>query len=199
MSLPNYLAKIKSSGMYRFTFDKSQVPPQSAETMRLVVGYSDKGPFNNPVYIDNKQDFINLFGNINKRLEKKGIFFHRMALQALSAGPILALNLKPFDTEKVGCAAIDGDSITANDPKLVKEIFDTTRFWKLEPENLNDGNSYMHICAVDSKQTSTSIFVRKPADSKVGAYNLSVAEWYTAYNTPIPDYLVGSEDKKIKD
>ena len=64
MSLPNYLAKIKSAGMYRFTFDKSQVPPQSAETMRLVIGYSDKGPFNNPVYIDNKQDFINLFGNV---------------------------------------------------------------------------------------------------------------------------------------
>ena len=96
MSLPNYLAKIKSSGMYRFTFDKSQIPAAAAETMRLVIGYSDKGPFNNPVYIDNKQDFINLFGNINKRLEKKGVFFHRLALQALSAGPILALNLKPF-------------------------------------------------------------------------------------------------------
>lgn len=100
MSLPNYLAKIKSSGMYRFTFDKSQIPPQAAETMRLVVGYSEKGPFNNPVYIDNKQDFINLFGNINKRLERKGVFFHRLALQALSAGPILALNLKPFNSEK---------------------------------------------------------------------------------------------------
>ena len=39
MSLPNYLAKIKSSGLYRFTFDKSQIPSElSAETMRLVVG-----------------------------------------------------------------------------------------------------------------------------------------------------------------
>ena len=41
MSLPNYLAKIKSSGMYRFTFDKSQIPAVTAETMRLVVGYSE--------------------------------------------------------------------------------------------------------------------------------------------------------------
>ena len=112
MSLPNYLAKIKSSGMYRFTFDKSQIPPQAAETMRLVVGYSEKGPFNNPVYIDNKQDFINLFGNINKRLERKGVFFHRLALQALSAGPILALNLKPFDKEDTNVLNEDAN----NDP-----------------------------------------------------------------------------------
>ena len=97
MSLPNYLATIKSAGMYRFTFDKSQLPPAAAETMRLVVGYSDKGPFNNPVYIENKQDFITLFGGINKKLERKGVFFHRMALQALSSGPILAMNLKPFE------------------------------------------------------------------------------------------------------
>ena len=69
MSLPNYLAKIKSSGIYRFVFDKSEIPPAEAETMRLVVGYSEKGPFNTPVYIDNANDFITIFGNIfNKNL-----------------------------------------------------------------------------------------------------------------------------------
>lgn len=97
MSLPNYLAKIKSSGIYRFVWDKSVVPAQEAETLRLVVGYSEKGPFNTPVYIDNTSDFINIFGNTSKKLERKGIFFHRMAIQALANGPILALNLKPFN------------------------------------------------------------------------------------------------------
>lgn len=97
MSLPNYLAKIKSSGIYRFVWDKSVVPTQEAETLRLVVGYSEKGPFNTPVYIDNTTDFINIFGNTSKKLERKGIFFHRMAIQALANGPILALNLKPFN------------------------------------------------------------------------------------------------------
>ena len=136
MSLPNYLARIKSSGMYRFTFDKSQVPPQAAETMRLVVGYSEKGPFNNPVYIDNKADFINLFGKGSKRLEKKGVFFHRLALQALSAGPILALNLTPFGEEKVGYIATDADlfdNVTPTSPinnsgLPVKTLFNTNRF-----------------------------------------------------------------------
>ena len=53
MSIPNYLLNIKSSGIYRFVWDKSQITPQNAETLRLVVGYSEKGPFNTPVYIDN--------------------------------------------------------------------------------------------------------------------------------------------------
>lgn len=163
MSLPNYLAKIKSSGIYRYVFDKSLVPPQAAETLRLVVGYSEKGPFNTPVYLDNKADFISLYGNINKRLEKKGVFFHRMALQALSAGPILALNIKPFTKAAVGvdgvseqvqyCAfdpncigdwelteVIDNDNdVTSMVPESmgavdVIDIFDTNRFWKLDSE-----------------------------------------------------------------
>ena len=156
MSLPNYLAKIKSSGMYRFTFDKSQIPPAAAETMRLVIGYSEKGPFNNPVYIDNKQDFINLFGNVNKRLERKGVFFHRMALQALSAGPILALNLKPFGNngeeegvnEQVTYVSFDPCDVRnltpftdeSNDQTLghidVRNLFDTDRFWKVDSDKL---------------------------------------------------------------
>lgn len=115
MSLPNYLAKIKSSGVYRFVWDKSVVPSEEAETLRLLVGYSEKGPFNTPVYFDNTSDFINTFGNISKRLERKGVFFHRMALQALSAGPILALNLKPFrktDTK------LTNEQLTTEDKKV---------------------------------------------------------------------------------
>ena len=89
MSLPNYLANIKSSGIYRFVWDKSQVPAQTAETLRLVVGYSEKGPFNTPVYIETIVDFISIFGNVSKRLERRGVFFHRMAIQALSAFGVL--------------------------------------------------------------------------------------------------------------
>ena len=43
MSLPNYLAKIKSSGIYRFVWDKSEIAGVDAEILRLVVGYSLQG------------------------------------------------------------------------------------------------------------------------------------------------------------
>ena len=51
MSLPNYLSRIKSAGVYRYVFDKSVIPSGTETTLRLVVGYSELGPFNTPVYI----------------------------------------------------------------------------------------------------------------------------------------------------
>ena len=113
MSLPNYLAQIKSSGIYRFVWDKSQVPPQQAETMRLLVGYSEKGPFNTPVYVESVQDFISIFGNVSKRLERKGVYFHRLAQQALQAGPILALNLKKFEAEETNYLTFNPSQINS--------------------------------------------------------------------------------------
>ena len=199
MAIPVQFQQFKSAGIYRVVYDRSTVLGTEAELLRLVVGYSPKGPFNTPVYVKSVSDFRTMFGGISKALEKRGCFFHRTCIHALEAGPILALNLKPFSTESVGCAAIGNDGIDTGDPKLVTEIYDTTRFWKLDPEKLNDGKSYFHIAATNSKETSTSIIVRKPADSKVAAYNISVADWYNAYNLVIPDFLVGSEDKLMKD
>ena len=199
MAIPVQFQQFKSAGIYRVVYDRSTVLGTDAELLRLVVGYSPKGPFNTPVYVKSVSDFRTMFGGISKALEKRGCFFHRTCIQALEAGPILALNLKPFGEEEVGCAAISDSGIDTSDPKLVTEIYDTTRFWKLDPEKLNDGESYFHIAATNSKETSTSIIVRKPADSKVAAYNISVADWYNAYNLVIPDFLVGSENKKMKD
>ena len=199
MAIPVQFQQFKSAGIYRVVYDRSTVLGTEAELLRLVVGYSPKGPFNTPVYVKSVTDFKTMFGGISKALEKRGCFFHRTCIQALEAGPILALNLKPFTEEEVGCAAISDSGIDTSDPKLVTEIYDTTRFWKLEPEKLNDEKSYFHIAATNSKETSTSIIVRKPADSKVAAYNISVADWYNAYNLAIPDFLVGSEDKLMKD
>jgi hypothetical protein len=224
MSFPNYLAKIKSSGMYRFTFDKSQVSPVAAETLRLVVGYSDKGPFNSPVYITTKQEFINLFGNINKRLEKKGVFFHRLALQALSTGPILALNLKPFTdgsgdgtAEQVNyltfnpCDVVAGEAIPTSNLD-VRDLFDRDRFWSIDANNLphkinlklkgsddNRLNKYINIAATDIKDTSCSIFIRKCHDNSVKAYNTTVRDWYKNTGEEMPEYLNGYEDTLMKD
>lgn len=229
MALPNYLAKIKSSGLYRFTFDKSQLPAADAETMRLVIGYSEKGPFNNPVYIDNKQDFINLFGNVNKRLEKKGVFFHRLALQALSAGPILALNLKPFRKLDDGETPASGTMeevkyVTFNPcdianlnpietkPMTVRDLFDRDRFWKIDSDQLaykinkdlngSDDvklNKYINIAATDVKDMSCSIFVRKCHSSAVKSYDVTLRDWYRNLGVDVPEYLENYLDANLKD
>ena len=208
MSLPNYLAKIKSSGVYRYVFDKSIVPAQTAETLRLVVGYSPKGPFNTPVYIDNKSDFISIYGNINKRLEKKGVFFHRSAMQALSNGPILALNIKPFTDEKVNYISLDPWTSFSSVDEIMSEVnvdklYDTTRFWKLDEDQLvsklsQEGNEkYIYITATDTKDSSCTLFIRP---CKPTAYDITINDWYNNMSDmEMPSYLDPYTDRKLND
>lgn len=202
MSLPNYLAKIKSSGVYRFVWDKSVVPPQTAETLRLVVGYSEKGPFNTPVYITSVSEFTTIFGNISKRQERKGCFFHRSAIQALASGPILALNLKPFNSESIKYAALDASTATVTPtPKTVKEIYDTNRFWKLDADQLPaklGGEKFIYITSTDSKETSCSYFMRKWKGAS-SQYGITLRQWYTNMNVEMPEYLEAIQDNMLSD
>ena len=102
MALPANIQQFKSSGVYRLEFDKSQLINIPAETIRLVIGYSNKGPFNTPIFVPDAVFFRDVFGDIDNGLELKGSYFHRSCLTALDRGPILALNLMilPIDT---GC------------------------------------------------------------------------------------------------
>lgn len=203
MSLPSYLARIKSSGVYRFVWDKSQLPPQTAETLRMVVGYSEKGPFNTPVYIDNVADFKTIYGNGSKRLEKRGVFFHRLAQQALSSGPILALNLKPFGEEKVKCLKFD-NSVESAEDVLLTSIYDQERFWKLDedklPELLGVNKNYFNIVATDTKEKSCSIFIRKTNKKNLKQYkDITLREWYNNQSLEYPEYLENKLDTNIDD
>ena len=200
MSLPNYLAKIKSAGIYRFVWDKSQAPIQETETLRLVVGYSDKGPFNTPVYIDSVTDFKTIYGGISKKLERKGIFFHRMALQALEAGPILALNLKKFNEEEVSYLGLNlTDKEFKTDKTSLINVYNTDRFWSLDPEVVQeiDSSKFMTITTTDSKDSSCTLFLRH---YKPTGYNVTVKSWYSNYqDAEIPAYLEGHEDMLLED
>ena len=206
MALPNYLAQIKSSGIYRFVWDKSEIAGVPAETLRLVVGYSEKGPFNTPVYISSKAEFKSIFGDVSKKLEKRGVFFHRMALQCLDKGPILALNLKKFTpysvTTENGTTTETGESVTAASFNVaetittkgvgVEKIYDTTRFWKLDPEAIlpatEETNKYISITSADSIETSCSVFMR---GYKPNGYDVTVASWYASIGEEVPDYFYG--------
>lgn len=209
MSLPNYLAKIKSSGIYRFVWDKSEITATDAETLRLVVGYSEKGPFNTPVYIDNTRDFKTIFGDVNKKLEKRGIFFHRLALQALLAGPILALNVKKFADEKVGYAtATTGNAALKSSETNVMGIYNTSRFWHVDPEVLPDldnadstdkvgGKKQYITVAMTDGVSSSSTFILRPSFNS--SYDVTIKTWYSTIGEEMPDYFIGYEDLLVSD
>ena len=220
--LPNYLANIKSSGIYRFVFDKSEMPGQEAEILRLVVGYSEKGPFNTPVYVTTEEDFVKIFGGKSKKMERYGMWFHRMALQALKGGPILALNLKNFENAPEGTNEVeyttfnptesifhvDEEAVETKLRMAVKDLYNTDRFWTLDPEHLEDylqdqeteaeiagktfKKGYITLTTTDSKDTSVTVFMR---GYEPKGYDVPFMEWYSAVlnGEELPSYLEGHE------
>lgn len=212
MAIPVYLQQFKAAGVYRVVFDKSTVQGVDSEILRLVVGYSEKGPFNIPTYVTSVSDFKAIYGDISKKLEKRGIFFHRLAMQALGAGPILALNLKKFDGETVDGASINTDfnpSFEAIDTvKInVEDIYDTSRFWELSAEKLNNlrtvsgstMDQYINICATNTKDCSGTYIIRKAVGSKVSSYNLTINDWYSDGSVELPEYLEPYKNSLVSD
>lgn len=219
--LPNYLSNIKSSGFYRFVFDKSDMPGQVEQTLRLVVGYSEKGPFNTPIYVEDQATFQQIFGGRSKKLERYGMWFHRLALEALKAGPILALNLKNFKRENENDNTVNSvdyttfnpnqtafntdeeEKICANLTMTVNQLYNTDRFWTLEPEHLEDLEiegilpankdlGYITITNTDTKENSCTIFMR---GYEPKGFDVPFAEWYSAVlnGEEVPSYLEGHE------
>ena len=211
MSIPVHLQSFKSSGIYRLTFDKSTILGQDTNIMRLVVGYSEKGPFNTPVYIKSISDFKAVYGDVSKKMEKRGIWFNRLALQALAAGPILCLNLKKFDGETVGASNIDTDfnseNPISNVEVKVEDIFDTTRFWVLSADklgeikdtNCKDLSGYIRIAATNTSNASATYFIRKASGTKVAGYNVTVSDWYKDSGEDVPEYLQNNLNCKMSD
>lgn len=210
MALPVYLQQFKAAGIYRVVYDQSTVRGVEAETLRLVVGYSEQGPFNIPTYVKSVSEFKALYGNINKNLERRGVFFHRLAIQALAAGPILCLNLKKFDNEQVQYCPIGSGTDAANNPlatpgvenAAVTSIYDTSGFWELSEENVaalsKTKKNYINICAADTIKNSNTFFIRKAIDSNVKGYDITVSDWYSD-ESEIPEFLKKHLDAKISD
>ena len=212
MAIPVHLQQFKAAGIYRVVFDKSTIMNVDTQILRMVVGYSEQGPFNIPVYVKTTADFRTLYGDISKKLEKRGIYFHRTALQALTAGPILCLNLKKFDGETVDGATINTDF----DPKFapidtvklaVEDIYDTSRFWELSANKLNelkavDGSvmdQYINICTTNTTKTSATYFIRKASGIKVSSYNVTVNSWYSDNTEEIPECLENRKQNLVSD
>lgn len=195
MALSPQLLNFKSSGVYRLEFDKSQTANINVETLRLVVGHSRKGPYNTPVLIDSQETFNNVFGSIDKGLEKKGMFFHRSCLEALTRGPILALNLGKFTTavdlanyQSISTnGTVDANSAVDGSEDYNK-FFDNDKF--MTPSDTatlatiaNGDNNLLNF--VNIKQDSITIIVRQAASVK--EFDLTAREWYGAGN--VPEYL----------
>lgn len=136
MALDAELSNLKSAGTYRFERDLSTISNDTTtySNLRLVVGFSKQGPFNTPVLVTNSAQFIKLYGQIDRSLEKRGSYFHRSALVALSAGPILCLNLLNLDPDidQVPQKTFSVNTKFFNKPLVTLpliSLYDTDKFW----------------------------------------------------------------------
>ena len=208
MALSPQLQQFKSSGVYRLEFDKSQTVNIPAETIRLVVGYSKKGPYNTPVFIEDTEQFVQIFGGVDKSLEKKGMFFHRSALETLSRGPILALNLTSNDvddTVSMVSPVTDGGEQGLSFAELTTEyadVFDTDKFWTpsdskvLAAAGNTTADSTNAITFANIKQDPITIIVKQAANT--AGFEVTAREWYGEGNLPegidgleyVSDYMV---------
>ncbi len=209
----------KPSGVYRITKDKSFVNSVGvSSTIPLIVGFSKKGLFNTPVYCPDTEYFTSVFGTVDRTLERRGSWFHRTAMELLSVGPIIVLNLYnlknevPEDIEKVeltddkydlteyqvfsaGCAYKNHDK----KKKPYSNFFNTDKFWYADEEKLNgfasQGNTEALFSATNVSQNPITVLIRKSPRKDFDVY---ANEYYDSEDLPsfingddlISDYFV---------
>ena len=201
MALSPQIAAFRSAGVYRLEFDKSQTVAIPAEQLRLVIGFSRKGPFNTPVFCPDTAFFKAVFGDINRIDERKGSFFHRSCLAALERGPILALNLWRLNNSTDGTGDYDeaflfSSSATETNQGFTTEAlfsgyYNQDKFWYPSTESFltNIGatdntpfNDLFNLVNLGTKQVT--VLVRKAAPENVKGFQIKVQDWYGAANVP---------------
>jgi hypothetical protein len=208
MALSPQLAQFKSSGIYRLEFDKSQTANVPAEQIRLVVGYSKKGPFNTPIFVPDTGFFEQVFGPIDRGLERKGSYFHRTSQAALERGPIIVLNLlrlnndtSSANVDKVEYQVMSTNVSQPNPPEkeaLYSGFYNKDRFWYPEDKaflnNITTNKGLLQF--VNLKQSQVTILARYIQDTR--GYDVTAKEWYGVGNVPefmnendyISDYMI---------
>ena len=197
------LNRFKASGVYTVEFDASERIVVNTNTLRLIVGFSRKGPFNTPVFLRDAKDAKTIFGDIDKFLESRGSFFHRSLNTALRLGPVYAMNLLPLNNKPIydGGDAVDyvsyslsaGETNGIKARSLYESFYNTERFYKLSEENLiavaniNTINTGKLFDFVNVGQKPTSIIVRKPTG--ITGYDITAKEYYSQINESVPEYV----------
>ena len=194
------LSQFKASGVYTLEFDASTNVILTTQTIRLVVGFSNKGPFNAPVYIPDVTTALAIFGDIDKNMEAKGSFFQRSIFTCLNAGPIFALNLLRLNNDEDSPTAdvvpYIGYSVDTEQKngipreKLLASYYNKERFWYadtnyfLATRSILDQGRIFNV--VNLGNTPMSIIVRKSTDANppLQGYDIFALDWYGAGNVP---------------
>lgn len=191
------IADFKKPGIVIREIDASvrQIPAQTT-LINLVPGFSRKGPVNRPILIETPQQLLEVFGDIDRFLEKKGCFFHRTILNILSNGPVWALNLLKTDDnlDLLEWKTVSVASNVAND--IVKKsaysrFFNKSDFWyrdtdsflSVAKDSVTDNRHIFHITNMSDRKVSVFVF-----KSTARGYDETLEVWYGGKSN-VPSYL----------
>jgi len=204
------LTEFKASGVYTVEYDNSESIRLNTQTVRLVIGFSKKGPINAPVYCPDKASALRVYGDIDTFLERRGSFFHRSLLTCLEQGPVFGLNLMALNNDpdfgdKTPYRSFSVASTEANGKKVWKlyaSYYNKERFWKPDqdyllgnvnsPGSINEGKIFN---LVNLSQTPVSVLIKK---ADVSGFAVTARSWYGVGNVPqfideydfIEDYFI---------
>ena len=159
------LSDYKASGVYFVEVDNSVITRRSYNSAsRLAVGFSTTGPFNRPVYLSGPADVTQLFGGIDRKLERKGCYTNRNIRTMVAKTPIFAINLMPIDTKEsksnsdtVGYATLSmcaNHKNFADHKTLYAYMYDRSRFW-IADDNAFVKNVFLMSANEEQRDSST--------------------------------------------
>lgn len=192
------LNRFKASGVYTVEFDASEQIIISTQTVRLVPGFSRKGPINAPVFLRDIRTARRIFGEIDAFLEKRGSFFHRTIEICLTSGPVYAINLLPLNnvpvseggdsTEYRGFALSSDEENGDVRKSLLASFYNKERFWFPDTEYLQatvdnqpvDNGRLLSV--VNLSQSPKSVLFRKSKNAN--QYNITARDYFGLGNVP---------------
>ena len=211
------LSQFKSAGVYTVEVDQSERIVVTTQSLRLLPGFSKVGPYNAPVFIRSTRDLTKFYGDLDRKLERKGSFFHRSIETALLQSPVFAINLlgglnMAPDSSLDMCDAISlsVDTSTSNTDIVGSEVysdkyvnfFNRERFWKADPEYLfgvaknkegaanSESASLVQVANVGTR--TLSFVIRKAVG--IQGYDVFAKDWYGS-DTAIPYEWIRPYDK----
>ena len=187
-------------GIYINEINNSIIPSPVpvAQTTTLVIGFSKKGPVNRPVLLNTPNDLTNIFGTVDRSLERSGSFFHRTINQMLLSSPVYGMNLLLTDDnlDKLQYSSLSTTSENSNyinsNGKPYRRFFDNNGFWVRDTESFltvieGDPNLSQRVLNFTNMSDKTiSIFVYK--SQYTSPYNVTLLNWYGTVDK-IPAYL----------
>ncbi len=196
----NDFGKYKRPGIFIEEIDSSiiELPVQNV-LINLVPGFSKKGPFNAPIYCTNPNQFTDIFGDDDRRLENKGSFFHKTVKQMLKNGPVWALNLLATNPnrDKVDWESISVSSQYQNGDVVrsaYESFFNRQDFWERDSDaflnvvkannfGVQDNQRLFHITNMGDKDITVFMF-----KSSITGFDVTAEEWY-GDRTKVPPYI----------